>query len=75
MTPAIRHHVTVRKESEHVWSKKRGPTRPFAHADNCKIVTADPGVEIPWSEVESGHRQAVCACGSELGLGIKSGFG
>jgi hypothetical protein len=26
--------------------------------DDCKFVKADPGVEIPWSEVESEHRQA-----------------
>jgi hypothetical protein len=26
--------------------RKKGPTRPFAHADDCKIVKADPGVEI-----------------------------
>jgi hypothetical protein len=35
--------------------RKKGPTQPFAHADDCKILKADPGVEIPWSEVESGH--------------------
>jgi hypothetical protein len=45
--------------------RKKGPTRPFSHADNCKIVKADPGVETLWSEVESGHWQAVCACGAE----------
>jgi hypothetical protein len=45
--------------------KKSGPTRPFTHADNCKILKADPTVEIQWSEVESGYWEAVCACGSE----------
>jgi hypothetical protein len=45
--------------------RKTGPTRPFAHAYDCRIVKADPGVEILWSEVESGHWQAVCECGSE----------
>ncbi len=34
---------------------KRGPTRPFTHASDCKILKADPGVEIPWQEVETGH--------------------
>ena len=43
--------------------KKRGPTRPFTHADNCKILKADPTVQIQWSEVETGR--AVCQCGSE----------
>jgi hypothetical protein len=28
-------------------------------------VKADPGVEIPWSEVESGHWRAECQCGIE----------
>jgi hypothetical protein len=45
--------------------KKRGPTRPFTHADDCKIVRANPHVEIQWSEVETGHWRAVCQCGSE----------
>jgi hypothetical protein len=45
--------------------KKRGPTRSFTHVDNCKILKADPGVEIKWSEVETGHWRAVCQCGSE----------
>jgi hypothetical protein len=40
-----------------VWSL----TRPY----DCRIVKADPGVEIPWSEVESGHWRAVCQCGVE----------
>jgi hypothetical protein len=44
---------------------KKGPTRPFSHADNCKILKADPGVEIKWSEVETGHWRAVCQCGSD----------
>jgi hypothetical protein len=33
----------------------RRSDKAFIHADDCKIVKADPGVEIPWSEVESGH--------------------
>jgi hypothetical protein len=44
---------------------KKGPTRVFTHAYDCRIVKADPGVKIPWSEVESGHWQAVCSCGTE----------
>jgi hypothetical protein len=32
--------------------RKTGPTRPFVHAYDWKIVMADPGVEIQWSEVE-----------------------
>jgi hypothetical protein len=25
---------------------KRGPTRPFVHADNCKILKADPRPDL-----------------------------
>jgi hypothetical protein len=42
---------------------KKGPTRPFAHADKCKIVKADPTVEISWLAVEGGHWRRVCQCG------------
>jgi len=45
--------------------KKRGPTQPFTHADDRKIVKADPDVQIEWSEVETGHWEAVCVCGTE----------
>jgi hypothetical protein len=41
------------------------PDTPFAHGDDCKIVKADPSVEIPWSEVETDHWRAVCVCGSQ----------
>jgi hypothetical protein len=46
-------------------TKKKGPTRPFMHASDCKILAADPGVEIPWQEVETGHWVAECQCGKE----------
>jgi hypothetical protein len=42
--------------------KKTGPTRPFTHTDDCKILKADPDVEIPWNEVEAGHWRAECVC-------------
>ena len=45
--------------------KKTPPTQPFTHADNCRIVKADPDVQIEWVEVETGHWQAVCQCGVE----------
>jgi hypothetical protein len=50
-----------------MFRKKQGgpPDRPFLHAEDCKIVKADPGVEISWSEVESGHWVATCVCGEE----------
>lgn len=45
--------------------KKKGPTRPFSHAIDCKILKADPGVEIPWQEIETGLWIAECVCGKE----------
>ena len=40
-------------------------TSRFRHADDCRIVAADPGVSIEWSEIERGHWVAVCLCGEE----------
>jgi hypothetical protein len=45
--------------------KKKGPSQPFTHADNCRIVRADPTTEIEWSETSPGHWEAVCVCGHE----------
>jgi hypothetical protein len=45
--------------------KKKGPNKAFSHSDNCKILAADPGVEIQWSEIERGHWVAECVCGTE----------
>jgi hypothetical protein len=28
-------------------------------------LKADPGVEIRWSEVETGHWETICVCGAE----------
>jgi hypothetical protein len=47
------------------FKKKSGPTRPFAHAIDCKILKADPDVEIPWQEIESGLWVAECICSKE----------
>jgi hypothetical protein len=58
---------TPAKESE-MFGKKKGPsqpTQPFAHAEGCPIVKADPGFEPPWQEVEDGHWRRICQCGSE----------
>jgi hypothetical protein len=49
-----------------MFGRKRGPPdKTFSHSDNCKIVAADPGVSIEWSEIETGHWQAVCVCGTQ----------
>jgi hypothetical protein len=58
-----------RKGTEHVPQSEgapRPPDRPFAHADDCKIVAPDPGVEPQWNEIERGlwERAAVCAASS-----------
>jgi hypothetical protein len=45
--------------------KKRGPTKEFTHADDCRIVKADPDVRIEWSEMERGYWEATCVCGKE----------
>ena len=45
--------------------KRKGPSKAFSHADDCKILKADPGVEIQWSEIESGYWVAQCVCGKE----------
>jgi hypothetical protein len=41
------------------------PDRPFAHSDDCKIVKADPNVEIPWSRLEYGFWKRECVCSYE----------
>jgi hypothetical protein len=45
--------------------RKKGPTKQFQHADDCRILKADPNVEIPWSEVRRGVWEARCVCGFE----------
>ena len=48
--------------------KKKGPsqpTGPFAHAEGCKIVVADPDYEPPWQEIEEGHWRRICQCYSD----------
>lgn len=38
---------------------------PFVHADGCRILQGEPSIEIPLSEVESGHWVATCRCGQQ----------
>ena len=44
---------------------KRKSDQVFMHAEDCRIVAADPGVQIPWNEVSRGHFVATCACGEQ----------
>jgi len=46
-----------------MFRKRKAPDQPFAHAPDCKIVHADPGVRIPWNEIRRGVWEARCACG------------
>ncbi len=46
-------------------TKKQPILPPFTHADDCKILKTDPGVEIEWSEMERGHWVATCRCGEQ----------
>ena len=51
-----------------MFGRKKGPSRPtapFAHAEGCKLVVADPGYQPPWQEVEEGHYRRTCQCYSE----------
>jgi hypothetical protein len=40
-------------------------TKQFVHADDCKIVAADPDVEIPWNYEGDGLWRAECVCTTE----------
>jgi hypothetical protein len=46
-------------------TKKRAgpPDRPFTHSPDCKILQADPRVEIGWSEIRRGVWEQRCVCG------------
>jgi hypothetical protein len=46
-------------------SRRRGLAKAFEHADDCKILKADPGVEIEWSEIETGYWVTQRMCGKE----------
>jgi len=41
------------------------PQKAFVHRDDCKVLRADPGLEIPWNEVRAGYWEARCVCGVE----------
>jgi hypothetical protein len=49
-----------------VFGRKKGPDEPFQHAEDCKIVHADPGVRILWSEIRRGVWEAGCVCGKQF---------
>ncbi|MGA9159546.1 MAG: hypothetical protein WB297_01605 [Actinomycetota bacterium] len=48
-----------------IFTRSKGPDKAFSHSDDCKILKADPGTKIEWSEIESGYWEAVCVCGKE----------
>jgi hypothetical protein len=45
--------------------KRKWPSKAFTHADNRKILKADPGCGDPRSEIETGYWVAQCVCGKE----------
>jgi len=55
------------QEGEVMFNKQKvqPPDRPFSHSGECKIVKADPGVQIPWNRLEYGKWQRQCTCGAE----------
>jgi hypothetical protein len=57
--------VTKGTGNDHVWPQEEGPGKAFSHTEDCRIQAADPTVSIGWSELERGHWQAVCVCGTE----------
>jgi hypothetical protein len=62
-------HVGEREQEEAMMfgrkQKYQPPDRPFTHSDDCRIVKADPGVEIPWSRYEHGVWKRQCVCSFE----------
>jgi hypothetical protein len=52
---------SCKERSEHVWQEE-GPYQEFVHSEGCRILAADPHVEIPWNEVEAGHWRAEWVC-------------
>jgi hypothetical protein len=46
--------------------RRKGPSKPFRHSDDCKIFKADPSVQIEWSEIRRGVWEAVCVCGRDV---------
>ena len=48
-----------------MFGRKKGPTKQFQHADDCRILKVDPNVEIPWSYLGEGLWKAECVCTAE----------
>jgi hypothetical protein len=42
--------------------KRKSPSKPFIHADDCRILKADPDIEIPWNYLGDGFWKAECVC-------------
>jgi hypothetical protein len=46
--------------------KRTPPSKPFIHSDDCRILKADPDVEIPWNYLGDGSWRAECVCTFEI---------
>jgi hypothetical protein len=42
--------------------KRKSPSKPFIHADDCRILKADPDIEITWNYLGDGFWKAECVC-------------
>lgn len=48
-----------------MFGKHKPPAEPFTHAEDCRILAADPGAEIVWNEIRAGVWEAQCVCGKQ----------
>ena len=41
------------------------PQKAFVHSNDCKLLRADPGLEVVWNELRSGFWERRRVCGAE----------
>jgi hypothetical protein len=51
-----------RKESKHVWSREEDPHQAVHPQRDCRILKADPDVEVPWNYLGDGFWRAESVC-------------
>ena len=42
--------------------KRTPPSKPFIHAEDCRILKADPDAEVQWNYEGDGFWRAECVC-------------
>ena len=45
-----------------MFGRRKASSKPFPHAEGCRIVRTDPGIEIAWSYDGDGLWRAECVC-------------